>query len=274
MKATKPLSFDLNWLDLREPADNAAQNADVLGALIRHFVSFKTIDIVDLGAGSGSCFRKLSPQLPQVQTWLLVDGDERLLDVAMERCRSLAGEMKGRTASVSVRTENIAACLAACIRPNTNLVTLAAFLDLASERFVEEFADVLVARSLPVYATLNYSGVERWKPPHVMDEAVLGAFLAHQRSDKGFGNALGPEAADCFERALRKRGYDVHSGPSDWSLDRDHAPLIVRLAKGIAAAVGETERIDPVDLAGWLAARLQSRAATIGHTDIFAAPRA
>ena len=274
MKATKPLSFDLDWLDLREPVDNAAQNADVLGALIRYFATCKTLDIVDLGAGSGSCFRKLSQLMPQDQAWLLVDGDARLLDVAMERCRPLAGQIKGRAVAVSARAENIAACLAACIRPNTSLVTLAAFLDLASERFVEEFADVLVARSLPVYATLTYSGVERWKPPHVLDETVLGAFLAHQRSDKGFGNALGPDAAGCFERALRKRGYDVHSGPSDWSLDRDHAPLIVRLAKGIAAAVGETGRIDPVDLASWLAARLQSQAAVIGHTDIFAAPRA
>ena len=274
MIATKPLSFNLNWLDRREPADNAAQNADVLGALIRYFAACKTLHIVDLGAGSGSCFRKLSPLLPQEQVWLLVDGDARLLNVALERCRPLAEQTKGRVVTVSARAGNIDACLADCIRPDANLVTLAAFLDLVSERFVEEFTEVLATRSLPVYATLNYSGVESWLPPHALDAAVLDAFLAHQRSDKGFGNALGPDTAGCFERALRKRGYDVHSGPSDWSLDRDHAPLIVRLAKGIAAAVGETGRIDPVDLASWLAARLQSQAAVIGHTDIFAAPRA
>ena len=107
MTEAKLQSFDLEWLTLREPVDHAAQNANVLGGVLRYFALAKTLDIIDLGAGTGSCLRKLAPLLAQDQRWRLVDGDASLLGVASQLCASACSRLTGRLVSVSTKAENL-----------------------------------------------------------------------------------------------------------------------------------------------------------------------
>ena len=70
------------WLDLREPADAAARNPELVEHLRRHLPSTGCLVIHDLGCGTGSMSRWLAPLLPGPQHWVLHDRDEDLLDVA------------------------------------------------------------------------------------------------------------------------------------------------------------------------------------------------
>ena len=144
--------------------------------------------------------------------------------------------------------------------------------DLTSRRWIERFVAALASQRLPLYAVLTYDGREDWQPPHPADAGTQAAFADHQRGDKGFGPAAGPDACEVMAEAFRKTGFAVSTGDSSWLIDDDRAALRAALAEGIADAVRETGRLDPAELSDWLSARRSARSARIGHQDLWARP--
>jgi hypothetical protein len=119
---------------------------------------------------------------------------------------------------------------------------------------------------------LTYDGSEQWLPAHHVDDAMLKAFHAHQKTDKGFGVAAGPDASAIMKRELAARGFQVTLAPSPWQIDQAEAAFIQALATGSAAAVRETGLLNAQDLDQWLAARVTAQHCTVGHWDILATP--
>src|SRR5947209_11926119 len=70
------------WLALRAPADSAARSAALTQAIVAALPPDRPVRILDLGSGTGSNVRYLSPRLPGPQHWLLVDRDPELLSEA------------------------------------------------------------------------------------------------------------------------------------------------------------------------------------------------
>jgi hypothetical protein len=123
--------------------------------------------------------------------------------------------------------------------------------------------------------TLSFDGRMVWDPVDPCDEAINAAFCRHQRSDKGFGPALGPEAAGKLAKRLREVGCEVRVAPSDWAFNGGDEPILSAMVDGIAAAAGE---IDPsLPLEAWRARRrgeieTTQLALTVGHLDLLALP--
>ncbi len=146
--------FDTTWLDLREPADHAARDADLLEAAREFLRAGGSSPLaVDLGSGTGSTLRAFGPD---GQTrWRLVDYDPRLLEAAVSR---LEGFRQVE------RMEADLAHLDPAVVADARLVTASALFDLASQELVERVADLLAERKIGLYAALNYDGVNRWEP--------------------------------------------------------------------------------------------------------------
>ncbi len=276
--------FDEAWLALREPADHAARDPALLQAVSARFAGRQAIVVVDLGCGSGSNLRGLAPHLPPRQSWRLVDRDAALLRAARRRLISWADSgaddgdtlhLRKGTRFIEVRFSqaDLTADMAKTVAGTPDLVTAAALFDLVSAAWMKRFAATLAAAAIPLYAVLTYDGRTHWSPPHPLDEAVNAAFHAHQRSDKGFGRAAGPDAAAALGAAFADAGYGVAAGDSPWRLGPDQQALLVANARGIAAAVAETGMVDRSALAEWLSTRLAGGSCLIGHTDLFATPR-
>jgi SAM-dependent methyltransferase len=275
--------FSPKWLALREPADHAARNPQVLAAVGGYFADRASLSVLDLGCGAGSNLRATFAALPDRQHWTLVDHDAGLLALARERLAGWADEAReqgeelvlakdGRTITVDTRETDLDRDLEWVLGWQPDLVTAAALFDLASKRWIERFVAALASQRLPLYAALTYDGRETWQPEHPADAGIQAAFGDHQRGDKGFGPAAGPEATEIMAEAFRKSGFAVSSGDSAWLLDAGRRPLREALAEGIAAAVGETGRLDARALADWLAARRGAQSALVGHQDLWARP--
>ena len=138
--------------------------------------------------------------------------------------------------TVEFRAADLARDLEAALGPNANLVTASALFDLVSAAFISRFAAALAKRKSAFYTVLTYDGDQRWTPEHEADAALLEAFNAHQKHDKGFGPAAGPDAADTLSEAFSAAGYSVEEGDSAWRLEADEAALIADLAAGFADA--------------------------------------
>ncbi|WP_439575845.1 class I SAM-dependent methyltransferase [Phreatobacter sp.] len=275
------MSFSPDWLALREPADHAARSAVLLNRVAGHFAGRSSLNVVDLGCGTGSNLRALAPHLPDRQRWHLVDLDQSLLAAARTRLATWADEageednalvlLKGRKQlKVSFVGGDLTRDLDRLLNPGAELVTAAALFDLASAPFIDAFVDELAVRRLPLYTVLTYDGAERWEPPHPADAAMLAAFHAHQKTDKGFGRAAGPAASRVLAESFGRAGYRVLRAPSPWRLGAADAKLMAELATGFAGAVRETGQVPDSAVEEWLKVRLSGSSCEVGHEDLFA----
>jgi hypothetical protein len=264
------MSFSAGWLALREPYDRRARNRDVLAALSAAFAKSPAIAVVDLACGTGSTLRAVAPHLPRRQSWRLVDNDLSLLARA-------APDTVSPNIAMAATPIDIACDLEAALDGHLDLVTTAALLDLVSEQWLQRFVVEAAARKLPVYAALTYDGRIAFDPIDPLDGDVVDAVNKHQRTNKGFGPALGPEAASAAISAFEHVGYAIVRGRSDWQFALQDQEIQTEVIAGWASAAREIGDLPLNDLVAWLTRRrdlVASRRSAIhvGHVDFFARP--
>ncbi len=262
--------FSANWLALREPYDAKARNIAVLDALAEAFRGRRSIAIVDLACGTGATVRALGARLPPVQHWRLVDNDLGLLAQAA---------VLGRPPEVTVeaRAIDIGRDLEVALDGPLDLVTMSALLDLVSAEWLERLVVETAARRLPFYAALSYDGRAELDPAEPFDREIVAAVNRHQRGNKGFGPALGPDAFKYASDTLARVGCSVVQGRSDWEFGESDSAIQAEIFSGWAEAVRELGELPAEPVTAWLKRRREVLAAgrsrlRVGHVDIFSAP--
>ncbi|MCQ1855314.1 class I SAM-dependent methyltransferase [Neorhizobium galegae] len=256
--------FDRDWLALREPVDGRARDAGLLATAIQSLQSVSAPTILDIGCGTGSTFRALSPKLQKPARFRLFDDDQRLLDEANRLHGEAIEIVRGDLNEIE-----------ALPLADVGLVTASALFDLCSEQFIRRFVAHISQRGASLYAALNYDGRMRWSKPHPLDETVLANFNAHQLSDKGFGLSLGPRAWATLADCLGESGYTVTTAESPWAMtvsDRDLQRLFL---DGMVRAVYEYGQLDESELRDWADFRRkmvdrEGSLCQVGHQDILA----
>jgi SAM-dependent methyltransferase len=264
--------FSADWLALREPFDLRARSPAVLDAVASFFEHRHAVRVIDLACGTGSTLRALSPRLPPRQNWTLVDNDPNLLARA-------ASTPTSQDVTVTVIARDLSTDLEPALAAAVDLVATSALLDLVSEAWLHRLVIAVTARAIPLYAALSYDGRVAFNPPDPFDAAVIGAVNLHQRTDKGFGAALGPAAAAGALTRFAGLGYAVVQGSSDWQMGPEDRDMQVALVDGWACAARDIGTLSDQDIAGWLARRHAAIAARrssllVGHVDFFAVPSA
>ncbi len=268
--------FSIEWLDLRESADYRARDRTLIELAISWLKDVSSPNqtplIADLGSGTGSTIRSFDILIPDDSksvSWRLVDHDPILLSEAKRRLEV---------------SNTIEVCLADLSDiqklplEGVNLVTSSALLDLVSAHFVSELAQKITHGHQPVglYSALNYDGTTSWTPSHPLDKPILNTFNQDQRRDKGFGPALGPNAARCLENEFGAIGFEIFSAKSPWLLEPFNHKLTSSLIDGIADVALRRDEIENFDIQEWRAFRKQNiRTGTcrVGHIDLLALPR-
>ena len=262
--------FSADWLALREPHDLRARNRTVLDAVIASLKDLRQIRIVDLACGTGSTLRALSPYIAGQQNWRLADNDLGLLARA-------SATTKPAGVTVATVPLDLNRDLEAVLDGPVDLITTSALLDLVSEPWLERLTVEIAARSIPLYAALSYDGRIEMSPADPLDAAMIAAVNAHQRTDKGFGPALGPAAADAAISRFEALGCSVVHGASDWVIGPQDRDMQMEILGGWAGAAREVGDLPLADTVEWLTRRRGAVAAgrssiRVGHVDFFAAP--
>ena len=264
-------SFSADWLALREPADHAARSRALTAAVAAALADRPATRAVDLASGTGSNVRYLMPRLPHVQHWTLVDHDPALLAQAWRLLTPL-GQAAGR--SFDVRSGDLTA-LDTVSLDGCALVTASALLDLVSEDWLRALARRCREAGVAVLFGLTYDGRIECDPVDADDERVRALVNRHQHGEKGFGPALGPDAASVADVCFRAEGYAVQVAQSDWMLTPDQHELQRALVEGWAGAAKEMAPGDAAPIDAWRARRLAHIDAgrsslRVGHQDLAA----
>ena len=262
-------SFSAEWLALREPADHRARSRRLVTWLAETLPSERPWSLLDLAAGTGSNARYFVRLLPKPQSWMLVDRDAALLSVAE---RSTDCEITTRVVDLVHMDRHDA------IFGGRDLVTASALLDLVSGAWLRALLLRCRRASARVLFALTYDGRMECEPRDPDDDLVRALVNRHQRTDKGFGPALGPEAVGHTVVMLEELGYDVAREQSDWRLADDDRELQRQLIVGWADAATEMSASDAKSIANWRARRLAHVVAgrstiRVGHEDLAARVR-
>jgi hypothetical protein len=274
------------WLALREPIDARTRSSELAALLARrlaHRAQGSTLQIADLGCGTGANRRFLAPLLPVPQRWSCIDDDVRLLALVAADAAGPVGPAPGVTID-SVRLD-LAARLDEVLAPGAggrapDIVTASALLDLVSADWLAQLSALAARGRIALLFALSYDGRMSFTPGHADDALLRDLFNAHQRRDKGFGPALGPHAAASAAAAFADEGFELHIRTSDWRLDArvdGDAALLLPLLAGIAAAAREQQPSAMLAIDAWQRARLAAvhagdLHACIGHQDMLALP--
>lgn len=267
--------FSAEWLSLREPADSAARNPELTARLLDWRRRQGALTVLDLASGTGANCRFLAPLLGGEQHWRLVDHDPALL------ARSQAEMQPWAKATGHCDLEWLPLDL---VRDGdrldiqeASLVTASALLDLVSADWLESLARRCGQGRAAVYMVLSYDGAMAWQPTLAGDDALREWVNQHQRSDKGFGPALGPDAVAMLVTLLQQQGYEARVQPSPWRLKPEQAAMQTALLDGWIAAAIEIAPEAAGELAAWRTQRRcwidcgQSRL-QVGHWDLWAWP--
>jgi len=265
--------FSADWLALREPYDHAARNETVEAAFISALPQTGA-RILDLASGAGSTVAGLSGPLADAGkraiSWTLTDHDPGLLATALARHSGQdGGSFAGREVDLARDLETLPFAA-------VDAVTTSAFLDLVDERFAERLTGLILQHRLPFLASLTYDGRTEFDPADEFDGNLVDGVNRHQRTDKGFGPALGPDAAPHLIAKFEAAGCRVISGESDWVLGSEAVSMHSELISGWCSAAREIGVCEQA-LERWQALRLgQIRSglvnSRVGHIDLVVLP--
>ncbi len=258
--------FSLDWLALREAADARARSTELTKRL-SGWLSERAeqageqetpLNVLDLGCGTGSNLRYLAPRLSprsgSRQRWICLDRDAGLLAVLPLRTAEWADSLglarsmgadglriqgPGALWEITTRPCDLAKGAATLPVARGPLVSASALLDLVSEAWIESLIRTCSRAGAPLLLALTYDGRVVIEPEHPLDGLVIGLVNAHQRRDKGFGPALGPQAAARLARLAEPLGFSVSLADSDWQLGPGETAIQLALMEGWTAAALE-----------------------------------
>lgn len=287
------MTFTPDWLALREPADTASRSRRLTQLAGERLLRRESIRVLDLAAGTGANLRYLANRLPRHQAWLLADHDRLLLQRAPGAIGAWAEgqgihvaapadsdgslKMSDGATSYAVRTTEVdlADSLDPALFSGSDLVTASALLDLVSEPWLRALTRRCREVEAVVLFALSYDGRIECAPNEVEDDRIRNLVNAHQRTNKGFGAALGPAAADAAARLLAEAGYHVEHETSDWMLGPEHRELQQQLIEAwVEAAAGMAPDQNRI-IQNWRVRRLAHVDAgrsqlIVGHEDVVA----
>lgn len=284
--------FSAEWLALREPADARARSASLAESLWHERPTVEPIRVLDLAAGTGANARYLAGRWPREQDWLLVDLDASLLALVPERISAWA-RTSGRIASTGTSGVRVTAASRPEIRfdtqrvdlavldnsalfANRDLVTASALLDLVAEPWLRALAARCRDAGVAALFALTYDGKVECTPNEPEDGTIRDLLNRHQRTDKGFGQALGPDAVAVAERCFVGEGFHVRRERSDWQLPPEMRELQRQLIDGWArAATDVAPAAEGASIDRWRTKRLahvdEGRShIVVGHEDVCA----
>lgn len=264
--------FAEDWLALREPYDHAARSRVLVQRLAAWAAGRPHLAIVDLGSGTGSNLRAMAPALACRQGWTLAEHDPALIEAGTPALATL-----GAMVTAAYARLDLAQGIAGAIPAGTDLVTAAAFLDLVSADWLDELVALALERHAALYFVLTYDGGLRWRPGDIFDSEVKRLFDAHQRTDKGFGAALGPTAIEALGTRLARGDGELHVAASDWRLGNADRAIQTDLLGGYAAAAAEIDPDQATEIADWRTQRARQIDAgrsehRVGHQDLLWLP--
>ena len=226
------------------------------------------IDLIDFCCGTGSFLIWALNKNISFQNCILVDYDIKLLKSIKSNLRTylkskytiqsntnnlnLLIKKNSKTIS-SVSIEKYDCDEYSHKNKSLHIISYSAALDLMSKSSIDIALKKIKKNSI-LYFSLCFNGSVRWTPTNTFDKYILTFFNNHQRSDKGFGNALGHKSIEYLKKKADKLDFNITITDSPWIIknksEKDTA-FMKRYLLDIRKSLFHMEGIDKNILRKW-----------------------
>ena len=271
------------YLAAKTTVDDRALNRHVLAEL-RRLMPVGTPRVVEVGAGLGTMVaRLLDWGVVGAGEYILLDADRQLLDDSRRwlrdwaAARGLRSELLPdglRVGDLRVRLEHaeLGRYLEAAHGAQADVLIANAVLDLVDVPAVLPGLLRLLVPGGVYWFTINYDGESIFAPGHLHDDQVMQAYHRDMDERVRYGRPAGDSRTGrrLFQYLRTAGAPALAAGSSDWVVSAgpdgnypgDEAYFLRSILSTIQNALrSRQDRVEPADLADWLAARGRQLAA-------------
>jgi SAM-dependent methyltransferase len=271
------------YLAAKTTVDDRALNRQVLAEL-RRLMPAGPQRVLEIGAGLGTMVaRLLDWGVIGSGEYVLLDADRQLLDCSRQwlsdwagarglRCDLLSDGLRIVDLRVRLVHAELGDYLAAGHGELADVLVANAVLDLVDVPAVLPGLLRLLAPAGVYWFTINYDGETIFEPGHPLDDQVLRAYHRDMDERVRYGRPAGESRTGrhLFHHLRDARAPALAAGSSDWivcpapdgSYPGDEAEFLRRILTTIRDALHtRPDRVEPADLADWLAERYRQLAA-------------
>ena len=259
--------FSKSWINIRVDYDNISRST-VLVDHINKLSQEDDIDLIDLYCGSGNFLIWSLNKDILFKNCILVDHDVKLLKSIKSNLRTHLRPMysiQSNTNNLDLLIKRNSKTLSSIsIKKNDcdgyrylsekyHVISYSAALDIMSKSSIASALKRIKKNNI-LYFSLCFNGQVRWTPTNTFDKYILTFFNNHQRSDKGFGNALGSKSIEFIKQKADKLNLNIIVKDSPWIIknkfDKDKV-FMKRYLLDIKKSLFHMEGIDKDILRKW-----------------------
>jgi hypothetical protein len=271
------------YLTAKTTVDDRALNRHVLAEL-RRLMPAGAPRVLEVGAGLGTMVARLMDWAAVVTgEYILLDADRQLLDGSRRwlsdwaaarglRCEPLPDGLRVGDLRVLLVHAELGSYLEAAHQAPADVLIANAVLDLVDVPAVLPGLLRLLVPGGAYWFTINYDGESIFEPGHPHDDQIMRAYHRDMEERFRFGRPAGESrtgrhllhhlrAAGAPALAAGSSDWVVHAGP-DGTYAGDEAFFLRSILDTIQSALRDRrDRVEPADLADWLAERGRQLAA-------------
>lgn len=229
--------FSSSWIEMRQVYDMQARSP-LLFEYLDKLPTTENINLLDLYCGSGSFLVWSIKNNINYKKCVLIDYDIKLLKSIKRNIKSVIEphlKIQSNTNNLDLLIKNNKEIISNikiikndCNKYNKGydkyqLISFSAVLDLMSKSTINNI--LKIAKSdCALYFSLCFNGKVKWTPSNTMDKYILSFFNNHQRSDKGFGLALGCKSIEYISKLAKSRDLSIKIKESPWQI-KNHSEM-------------------------------------------------
>ena len=221
--------FSTSWINMRVEYDNYSRS-NILDKYFNKKRDISDIELIDMCCGSGNFLIWSIKNKLSFSGYTLIDNDIKLL-------KSIKSNLRKNTLNdlkIKSNTNNMNLILSkrnlvsskVLIKKNDcdefsyktksfHVISYSAVLDLMSKSSIMKALKRVNDRNV-IYFSLCFNGIVKWTPTNIFDKYILTFFNNHQRTDKGFGTALGFKSIDFVKKYAIKKNINATIKNSPW----------------------------------------------------------
>ena len=221
--------FSKSWINMRVDYDNISRST-VLVDHINKLSQEDDIDLIDLYCGSGNFLIWSLDKNILFNNCILVDHDIKLLKSIKSNLRTHLRPMYNIQSNTNnldfLLKKNSKTLSTISIKKNDcdsyiysseryHVISYSAALDIMPKPSIVNALKRIKKNNI-LYLSLCFNGQVRWTPTNTFDKYILTFFNNHQRSDKGFGKALGSKSIEFIKQKADKLNLNITVKNSPW----------------------------------------------------------